>query len=148
MKVQRYGGFAREHSAMVFSRNLNISPKYSVEICHFIRGKSLSVMRRYLERVVILEQAIPFFRYNQDMSHQASCRGPGRFPVSASKAFLIMFNSLEKNAEVKGLDTSRLVIARALAHHAPPPARSGRHGRAGKRAHVELLVIEREEEKK
>jgi len=65
--------------------------------------------------------------------------GPGRFPIKTASEVLKLLNSLEANAQFKGLDTNSLVIVKMVANRAPKTWRYGRQRRrVMKRAHVDL----------
>ena len=65
-------------------RNLQISTKQSVEICNFIRNKSLKVAKNMLNSVVNKKIAVPYKRYRRDVGHKAGMAS-GRYPITASK---------------------------------------------------------------
>jgi large subunit ribosomal protein L22 len=123
-------------------RDLPISTKQSVEICSFIRGKNLQKAKKLLLMVIIQKQAVPFRRYLHDVGHKHGMAA-GRYPVKASKHILTLLESVEVNAQVKGLNTSSLGILHIAAHKAAQPLHGGRHrGRTMKRTHVEIIVNE------
>ncbi len=91
-------------------RNLQISTKQSVEICNFIRNKSLKVAKNMLNSVVNKKIAVPYKRYRRDVGHKAGMAS-GRYPITASKEILKLINSVEKNAENHGLNVNDLTIS-------------------------------------
>lgn len=133
-----------EHTARALGKSLHISSKMSVEICSHLRNRPLQDAKKRLGRVVALQEAIPMRRYNFDQGHKKGSVGPGRYPVEACKAFLQLFNSVEANAQFKGLNTAQLQIVHLCAHIASRPVHAGRHGgRKTKRTHVEIVVEEK-----
>lgn len=94
------------------ANELPVSPKHAIEIAAFIRGMTTTEAIDYLEEVVELRKAIPFKRFNGDVPHRRGLEGwdAGRFPVKASREFLRLLRSVEKNAEYIGLDTENLEI--------------------------------------
>src|SRR3989344_9677018 len=95
-----------EHIAIVRGLDLPISAKISVEICRFIRGKTLTKAKYQLEQVLEQKIAIPYVRYHREVSHKpGKGLGPGRYPVKATKQFIQLLDSLQANAENKGLNT-------------------------------------------
>jgi len=130
---------ANPHSAKVIGRNLSISTKHAIVISNFIRGKKLSAAKDYLKKVIKLKSAIPFTRHLHKIAHKKGKMAAGRYPVKASKEILDLLNSVEKNAQEKGLETSSLVISQILPNMASRPMRQGRQiRRKTKRSHVEI----------
>ncbi len=89
-----------------------------------------------------MQRAVPFKRFIQDLGHKAGMSA-GRYPQKAAKEILRLLNSVEANAQVKGLDTSNLKIIKILANKASIPSTGRRHRGAAKRTHVEVEVRER-----
>ncbi|MBU2589727.1 MAG: 50S ribosomal protein L22 [Nanoarchaeota archaeon] len=137
-----------ENIARAKGTNLAISTKYSIEICNFIKRKSVSKVQKYFADVLDFKKAIPFKRYIMDLPHQKGKQGPARYPINAVKEILGVLNSAISNAEDKGLDTASLVIENAIANKGPTVWKSGRNRRKAKRTHVEIIVQENLEAKK
>ncbi len=97
-------------------REVDLSPKWSREVCAAIRGMRLQDARRLLEDVVKRKRMIPYRRYRKLRAHHSQTKGPGGYPVKVAKHLLKLLDSLEANAEFKGLDTDRLVLVHAQAH--------------------------------
>ena len=125
--------------------SLHISTKQAIEICSFIRYKTVESARSYLENVAEMKVAIPFKRFNRDMGHK-KCMAAGRYPLKAVKEFLKLLKSVEANAQVLGLDTANLKIITAIANKASAPVTGGRHRRGTKRTHLYLEVQESSKE--
>ena len=94
------------------ANELPCSPKHSIEIAKFIRGKTTKQAIAYLEDVVALKKAIPFKKFNRNVAHKRCLDkwDAGRYPVKASADYLKLLRSVEKNAEYIGLDTEKLEI--------------------------------------
>ena len=107
-----------EDQARAKANELPISPKHSIEIANFIRNMKTAEAIAYLEDVIALKKAIPFKRFNRNVAHKRSLTGwdAGRYPVKASKAFIRVLSSLEKNAEYVGLDPEKLRITHVSAN--------------------------------
>jgi large subunit ribosomal protein L22 len=99
-------------------REVDLSPKWSREVCAAIKGLKLKEARRLLEDVVKRKRMIPYRRYRKLRAHHSQTKGPGGYPVKVAKHLLKLLDSLEANAEFKGLDTDRLVLVHAQAHKA------------------------------
>jgi large subunit ribosomal protein L22 len=99
-------------------REASISPKHAVEISREIKGLTIEEARRLLEDVVNFKRPIAFKRYNKKVPHRRGLEGwpTGRYPVKAAQHFLKLLDNLENNAEMKGLDTSRLKIIHCAAY--------------------------------
>lgn len=131
-------------TAIVNGRDLSISKKHAVEICSFIRGKSVERSKQLLQQVIEKKIALPFRRFNRDMGHRRGAMAAGRYPFKASKVILQLLGSLEANAQNKGLDTKSLYITHIVANKAPTPWHYGRlRRRKMKRAHVTIVAGEK-----
>lgn len=99
-------------------REVNVSPKEAREVCAAIKGLPLAKAREILNDVVELRRPIPFRRYSKKVGHKAGLQGyyAGRYPIKVAKAVLKLLDSLEANAEYRGLDTSRLKLIHAAAY--------------------------------
>ncbi|MBI4440369.1 50S ribosomal protein L22 [Candidatus Woesearchaeota archaeon] len=140
--------YNKEHMAKVFGSSLPISPKKAMEICSLLRNKRLSIAKERMQQAIEKKKAIPFTRFNHGLGHKVGM-GPGRFPIKTASEVLKLLNSLEANAQFKGLDTNSLVIVKMVANRAPKTWRYGRQRRrVMKRAHVEILAEERKAEEK
>jgi large subunit ribosomal protein L22 len=138
-----------EHTAKAVGRALPISTKQSVEICSFLRNKNLQKAKDILNRVITKKTAVPFKRYNRSMGHKPGKMDVGRYPIKSSKEILDLLESVEANAQFKGLNTASLVIKHICAHKASKQMRYGRQrGRTMKRTHVEVVVEEKAEKKR
>ena len=99
-------------------REVDISPKEAREVCAALVGLKLDGARALLEDVINLKRAIPFRRYKKKVGHRRQLQGfyAGRYPVKIAKMMLKLLDSLEANAEYRGLDISRLHIIHAAAY--------------------------------
>ncbi|MBI4152893.1 50S ribosomal protein L22 [Candidatus Woesearchaeota archaeon] len=130
--------------AKAVGRDLPISIKNSVEVCRFIRGKSVLMAKGILRDTIALKRAIPYRRYTWDLGHKKGMAS-GRFPIKTSSGILQVLESAEANAQFKGMNTARLFVAHIAAHKASAPMRGGRkRGQSAKRAHIEVILQEHE----
>lgn len=136
-------------TAIASLRDVSISYKETVELLDMIRGKKLSDAKKLLEEVIEMKRAVPFKRFHGKVGHRKGI-GPGRYPVKAAKKILALLNSVESNAEFKGLDTENLWIIHAAAHKGMKIRKymPRAFGRAtpyfDQLVHVEIAVEERE----
>jgi len=130
-----------EHLASAKAQNIPVSTKHSVEISRHLRYKKTTFAKSFLEDVIRLRKAVPFYRFDQDLGHKAGMAA-GRFPQKAAKEFLRLVKSVEANAQSKGLNSSALKITKILANKASIPLTGGRHRRGTKRTHLEIEVRE------
>jgi len=139
---------ANEHTATINGKDLPISTKHAVEICKFIKGKSLQKSRQMLQAVIEKKRAVPFTRYKKDMGHKPGRIAAGRYPEKASKCILKLINSLEANAQNKGLDADGLVLTTLIANRGSRPWHFGRlRRRKTKRTHIMIVAEEQSKEK-
>ncbi|MFA5176442.1 MAG: 50S ribosomal protein L22 [Candidatus Nanoarchaeia archaeon] len=124
-------------------QGLRISTKQSIEVCKAIRDQDLDKAKKILQDSIDLKKPIPFKTFNRDMGHKKGMAA-GRFAVNTCTEMLNLLNSVEKNAENKGL-TGNLFIAKAVANFGPTSWHFGRKRRRQmKSTHIELILKEKE----
>jgi len=132
------------HFATAKSLSLPISTKQSYEIANFLRKKNLQKAKNHLQLVIDKKIAVPYKRYNRDTGHKPGIAS-GRYPEKASKAFLMLLNSVEANAENKGLDNEKLIISELRSTQGSQQWHSGRlRRRKMKKTHLYVKVEESE----
>ena len=97
-------------------REVDVSPKWAREVCKAIKGLTIEEARKLMEDVIARKRMIPYRRYKKKRAHHAQTKGPGGYPVKVAKIMLKLLDSLEANAEFKGLDVDRIRIVHAAAH--------------------------------
>ena len=106
-----------ESTARARGKDLRVSYKNSIEICHAVRGMTMEDAKHYLEDVKEKKQAVHFVTHKRHINHQKGKGfGPGKFPVNAAKAVLDLIQVVENNAEYKGLDPENMYIAHISAY--------------------------------
>lgn len=133
-----------EGKAIVRGLNLEISTKYAVAICDFIRWKTPSEAIELLKKVLNKEKAVPM---KGEIPHRKrgmleKGKAAGRFPIKASKIFIKLLTNLIANAHVKGLDTDNLIISLAKANKASRPYKATRIAFGRKRFKRSHVIIE------
>ncbi|MAF51099.1 MAG: 50S ribosomal protein L22 [Nanoarchaeota archaeon] len=137
-----------KETATAYGRGLPISTKQGVEICNFIRGRTVAESKKLLEGVIAGRTAVPFKRFNKDMGHRKGKIASGRFPKKASEHILNLIKSVESNAKSLGLNAS-LIIEELIANKGSRNWHYGRIRRIkNKRTHVKITVKEGKVEKK
>lgn len=137
---------SEENIAKVNARSMPISTKQAIEISNFIRGKKVEEAIKLLEGVVKKDIAVPFRRFSGDVGHKRKI-GAGRYPEKASKEIIRLLNSLNANAQFKGLNTSNLVIKKICANKASSMWHYGRKMRRKmKRTNIEIIAKEGKKE--
>jgi len=134
---------SKENIATVNGRDLPISKKHAIEICNYIRGKNLLKSKAFLQDVLAKKRAVPFRRYIMDVGHKPGKVGPGRYPQKASEVILKLLESLEINAQNKGLDTASLYLKEVIPNKASNVWHYGRQRRRRmKLTHIFMLAEE------
>ncbi len=128
-------------TARAIGRSLVISTKHSIEVCKMLRGKPLATGKKSLEDVLAFRKSVPTPRYGTETAHRKGGRR-GRYPLTVCDAILKLLDSVEANAQHKGMSTGNLVISHIAAGQGPKIPHHGRHGRIAKRTHVEVVVAE------
>lgn len=132
-----------EEGAKAVGTNLSISHKHSVEICRYVKDRKVEEAKSLLDDVISKDKAVPYKRYNRDQAHKKGMAA-GRYPVKAAKEIKGVIESVESNADDKGLNADDLVITHIAAQKADQPSHGGRkRGQEMKRAHVEVFVEEK-----
>ncbi len=132
-----------EHTATASIMNTPISTKQSVEICSAVRGKSLPKAKAFLQRVINKDEAVPYRRFKMNVAHKPGNIAAGRYPMKSATAILALLNSVESNAEDKGLDKEKLYIQTIMANKASRGYRPGRtRGIKARNTHVKVIVAE------
>ncbi len=140
----KYTTETTENSAKAVGVSLPVSTKHSIEICNYLRGKSVERAKKILEGVIKVKEAIPVKRFTESVGHRRGKMSSGRYPVKASSEILKIIKSAEANAQFKGLSVADLVVRHIASQRAAGVMRSGRHrGRQGKRTTVEVIVEEK-----
>lgn len=130
-----------------------VHPKVMREVCSVLKGMRLSEAKRFLEKVMAMEEAVPFRRAHGEQAHRRGLADKwgwpaGRYPVKAAWYLLKLLNNVENNAEVKGLDLDNLRIIHIASHKGMTLKRwmPRAFGRATPRfrvtSHVEVVVAE------
>jgi large subunit ribosomal protein L22 len=99
-------------------REIDVSPKWSREVCRAIVGLTIPEAKKLMEDVIAMKRMIPYRRYRKNRAHHAETKGAGGYPVKVAKHMLKLLESLEANADFKGLDPDEVVIIHAAAHKA------------------------------
>ncbi|MEM1873601.1 MAG: 50S ribosomal protein L22 [Acidilobaceae archaeon] len=130
-----------------------VHPKVMREVCSVLKGMRLADAKKYLERVVELEEPVPFRRSYRKQAHRRGLADKwgwpiGRYPVKAARYLLKLLENVENNAEVKGLDLEKLRIIHIASHKGMTLKRwmPRAFGRATPKfrvtSHVEVVVSE------
>ena len=84
---------------------LDISPKAAREVCKAIKGMDLEKAKDYLERVIKMNQAVPFKRHDGKVGHRrGKGMATGRYPVKTAAAILKVIESAGNNGEAIHID--------------------------------------------
>ena len=141
-------------TARAYARDLPVSPKSGRNIAIAIKGMPVARAKVYLEEVVALKTPVHFRVRNRKIHHRRGTGfGPGKYPKKTAQHFLKVLESVEANAEYKGLDKERLVITHASAYqgqvqHAYTPRAQGRATPHFNRlCNFEVIVTQMDEEK-
>jgi large subunit ribosomal protein L22 len=94
-----------EIHAAARGNGLNISPKAAREVCKAIKGMDLEKAKSYLERVIEMNQAVPFKRHDGKVGHRrGKGMSTGRYPVKTATAILKVIESAGNNGEAIHID--------------------------------------------
>ena len=133
--------FDKETMARAHGTNLQISLKKTVETVNAIRGKKLSTVIGFLEKVEEQKAVVPFRKYRSEMAHQKG-KGidTGGYPVKVATALLSLIKSAQANAKEKEL-TGDLYLVSISSRKGSSKYHYGRYsGRKMKSTTVEVVV--------
>ncbi|TGZ85119.1 ribosomal protein L22 [Ascodesmis nigricans] len=153
----RYAATTQNESKSAKSRGsfLRVSFKNTRETAQAVNGMKLSRAITFLENVQEHKEAVPMRRYAGSTGRTAQGKQFGvtkaRWPVKSAEFVLGLLRNAEANAEVKGLDTSNLVVSHIQVNQAPKQRRRTyrAHGRINpymsNPCHIEVIVSEADE---
>ena len=132
----------KKNEAIVNAQSVPISTKYSIEICRFIKNKSIEFAISELEQVKTKKKAMPM---RGEYGHKKGKRmAGGKYPKNATEHFIKLLKSLNANSSANGIDNP--FIFEAMANMAARPM--GRFGRwKRKRTHIKLIAKEMKKSK-
>ena len=141
-----------ERLAKAAGRDLRIKPKHAREVCAVIKGMKIEEAKSFLEKVIRIEQSVPFRRHKKKQAHRKDLKQfkwyAGRYPRKAAARIYEVLSSVESNAEYKGLDIDLCRIIHAATHQGRIIKRyiQRAHGRSSAHfkhmSHVEIIVYE------
>lgn len=141
-----------ERIAKASGRDLRIKPKHAREICAAIKGMKIDQAKNFLEKVIRLEQSVPFRRYKKKQAHRHDLKEfqwyAGRYPQKAAARIYEILTAAESNGEFKGLDVELCRIIHAATHRGRIIKRyiQRAHGRSTAKyknlSHVEIVIYE------
>ena len=138
--------------AKAAGRDLRIKPKHAREVCNVIKGMYLEEAKSFLEKVIKMEQSVPFRRHNKKLAHKKDLKqfnwDAGRYPRKAAARIYEILSQVEANAEYRGLDVDLCRIIHAAAQRGRKIKRyiERAYGRSSPYfkhlTHVEIVVYE------
>ena len=77
-----------ERLAKAAGRDLRIKPKHAREVCAVIKGMKIEEAKSFLEKVIRMEQSVPFRRHKKKQAHRKDLKQfkwyAGRYPRKAA----------------------------------------------------------------
>lgn len=142
---------SRTAKAMIW--DVPVHPKVMREVAEAIKGMRVDQAKKFLQRVMVLKEPVPFRRAHGKQAHRRGLADKwgwpiGRYPVKAAKYMLKLLDNVENNAAQKQLDIERLKIIHVAAHKGLVLKRwmPRAHGRATPKnrvhSHIEIVVEE------
>jgi len=132
---------------------LRVHFKNTRETAAALRGLSLKKAQNFLEDVIQHKQAVPFRRFTGGIGHHAQAKAhkttQARWPKKSAEFLLSLLKNAESNAEVKSLETDKLVVTHIQVNRAPKQRRRTyrAHGRINpymsSPSHIELILTEK-----
>ena len=150
VKMISYSAPRTDKHASAMGVALPISLKQSIEICREIRGKKIENALLLLSRVAEEKESIPFKRFNRGGVGHRPGKGPARMPVKRHLPLLPSCFVLQKQMQkIKDLIQIILLSVQRLQRRHLKTMHYGRHSRRrAKRAHIELVLEEKQGQNK
>lgn len=140
--IQNYN---KDNMARALAKDISISAKQSIEICNFLKHRSVKEAKKVLALVIEEKTPVPYKRFKMELPHRHGPLAAGQYPKKASQYILKLLDAVEANAQNKGLNTDALIITHMSANKASRPWHYGRKARRKmKRTHIEIVVEEKE----
>ena len=143
-----------EKSTKTRGKGLRVHFKNTFETARQLKNKSIVQAESFLRDVIDKKRAVPFYRFKRGPGRTAQAKGSGtsqaRWPKKSCLFLLDLLRNARSNAEVKQLDTSRLVVSHVQVQQAPRGRRRTHraHGRINAYmsapCHIELILEENE----
>ena len=125
---------------------LPISKKHVHEIAESIKGKNVEKAIKYLERVRLKQDFVPFIKY-PSKGHKHGI--PAGYPKKASLQIIRMLKEMQANAKYMGFEVSGLKVSGyELGRGAYPRYGGGKVYRRGKRTNITIYTVIDQERKK
>ena len=131
---------------------LRVHFKNTHEAASVLKGMKLATAQTFLRDVIDKKRCVPFRRFNGGVGRCAQAKtwglSQGRWPEKSAKFLLGLLMNLESNAEMKGLDKSKLFIKHIQVNQAPKQRRRTyrAHGRINpymcSPSHIEIICSE------
>jgi len=132
-----------QNSAKAVVISAGISTKQSIEVCKHIRGLNTVKAKKILKEAIDLKKAIPFTRFTNGVGHRRGKMGSGSYAPKTCQTILKLIESVEANAQYRGINSSNLLIKHICAQQGTNDWRYGRKRRQQmKSTHVEIVVEE------
>ena len=97
--------------------DVNASYKDLSQVLGAIRHKPVKTAIEILDQAITKKKAIPYKKFATHLGHRSELGGQrGRYPIKEAKIALQLLKNGIANAEGKGLDKEKLVIAGVVAH--------------------------------
>ncbi len=126
----------KKTSTFINVKNVPVSTKVAIAICKFIKKKPIEKAIEDLKAVGRLARAVPM---KGEIPHRKGKMMSGRFPVRASKEFIILLKSLQGN--VVQHDVEDPIVTEAFANKGTSVY--GRGGRMKKRSNIKILCTQK-----
>lgn len=127
----------------IIGKDLPVSTKQTIEVCNFIRHKTIKFAKKQLGLVLDKKIAVPMRRFNMNRAHRPHI-GPGAYPQKATKEILKLLISLEGYAQHEGLDKDKLFIKEIIPNQASRAYHAGRiRGIKTKSTHIKIIAAEK-----
>ncbi|MFH1247483.1 MAG: 50S ribosomal protein L22, partial [Candidatus Micrarchaeota archaeon] len=97
--------------------DVNASHKDLSQVLGAIKYKPITLALQILEDAISMKKAIPYRKFATRLGHRSELGGKkGRYPKKEAKVARELLKNAIANAEAKGLDREKLVVAGGVSH--------------------------------
>ena len=132
----------KDNMVKALGRGLDVSPKQAIEICTYVRGRSLKQAKHLLQLSIDMLRPVPLTRFTNGPGHKPGIAAGRFYPKTCSEVLKIL-ESAEANAKNKGLSVADLKVTHIAAQRGSMSWHYGRKRRSRVlTTHIEVVLEE------
>jgi large subunit ribosomal protein L22 len=139
-------------TAQTMAKNQPASLKYTTELIHQIKGKPINKAIQFLEDIIEQKRYLPLKKYKKKIGHRKGTAQnqtkTGRYPKKTAQIIIKILQTLQANADYKGMDKENLILKNAFTSQGHSKITHQTQGRISgkqrkkKSIHIEAIAVE------